>query len=137
MCAFLSAVASNRCALIPAVRQYFFAGVSLVLVMFWHDFGQEGGGAMVTMFPRGAWYSTALSLIHLINSFTAIRVLAGTKKLDLQHNNQQTSPPWWCRLPLLRRGIVGYARSDASDLFRRGWPRAGSLGLVRIVKITV
>ncbi len=40
--------------------------------MFWHDFGKEGGGAMVTMFPRGAWYLVALSLLHLINSLTAI-----------------------------------------------------------------
>jgi hypothetical protein len=44
--------------------------------------------------------------------------------------NPQTSPPWWCRLPLLRRGIFGYARSDAGNLFRRGWPRAHTLGLI-------
>ncbi len=44
--------------------------------------------------------------------------------------NPQTSPPWWCRLPLLRHGMFGYARSDAGDLFRRGWPRAHTLGLI-------
>jgi hypothetical protein len=70
ICAFLLAVASNQCALIPAVRRYIFAYASPVLVMFWHDFGQ-GGGAMVTMFPRGAWRGTilgtiALSLLNLI-----------------------------------------------------------------------
>jgi hypothetical protein len=27
---------------------------------------KRGGGGMVTMFPRGAWYSVALSLLHLI-----------------------------------------------------------------------
>jgi hypothetical protein len=44
--------------------------------------------------------------------------------------NPQTSPPWWCRLPLLRCGIFGYARSDVGNLFRRGWPRAHTLGLI-------
>jgi len=34
ICAFLSFVASNQCALTPAVRRYFFADVSHVLVMF-------------------------------------------------------------------------------------------------------
>jgi len=40
-------------------------------------------------------------------------------------------------LPLLRCGIFGYARSDAVNLFRRGWARASSLGLILIIKITV
>ena len=38
--------------------------------------------------------------------------------------NPQTSPPWWCRLPLLLRGIFGCTRSDASILFPRGLQRA-------------
>ena len=60
-------VASNQHALTSRVIQYFFGNVSPVLMMFWHNFGQEGGeGAMVTMFPRGAWYLVALSLLHLI-----------------------------------------------------------------------
>ena len=42
--AFSNAVASNQCPLTPAVRRYFFANVFLVLVMFWHNFGQERGG---------------------------------------------------------------------------------------------
>ena len=41
----------------------------------------------------------------------------------------QTSSPWWCRLPLLRCGICGSARSDMGNLFRRGWPRGLMLGL--------
>jgi hypothetical protein len=49
----------------------------------------------------------------------------------------QTSSPWWCRLPLLRRSIFGSAQSDAGNLFRRGWPRAVTLDLTKIVKITV
>jgi hypothetical protein len=49
----------------------------------------------------------------------------------------QTSPPWWCRLPLLRRGNFGYAQSDAGNLFRRGPTRARSLGLIQIANITV
>ena len=44
-----------------------FANTSSVLVMFWHDFGQERGkGAMDTMFPREAWYLVALYLLNLI-----------------------------------------------------------------------
>ena len=39
----------------------------------------------------------------------------------------QTSSPWCCRLPLLRRSICGSAQSDAGNLFRRGWPRAVTL----------
>ena len=39
----------------------------------------------------------------------------------------QTSSPWWCRLPLLRRNICGSARSGVGNLFRRGWPRAPRL----------
>jgi hypothetical protein len=35
----------------------------------------------------------------------------------------QIWPPWWCRSPLIRRGIYGSARLDARNLFRRG--RAG------------
>ncbi len=42
----------------------------------------------------------------------------------------QTSPPWWGRLPLLRRGIYGSARSDVHNLFKRGWARALRLGLI-------
>ena len=34
ICAFISFVASNQCVLTPAVRQYFFADVSHVLIMF-------------------------------------------------------------------------------------------------------
>ncbi len=41
----------------------------------------------------------------------------------------QTSSPWWCRLPLLRRSICESAQSDAGNLFRRGWPRALMLGV--------
>jgi hypothetical protein len=85
-------------------------------------------------------------IARLVSSLTTIWVWAGTKKLlprriptvRLTPNttNPQTSPPWWCRLPLLPLGIVGYAQSNAGDLFRRGWPRASSLGLIQIVKIT-
>ena len=50
ICAFLSLFASNQCALTPAVRAIFFADAAHVLAMFWHDFGQGGGSAMVTMF---------------------------------------------------------------------------------------
>ena len=72
------------------------------------------------------------------NSLTAIRVLAGTKtsrpvgfysrnstKSTLNPNTTipQIWPPWWCRLPLIRRGIYGSARSDTPTLFQRG--RAG------------
>jgi len=49
----------------------------------------------------------------------------------------QTSSPWWCRLPLLRRSICGSAQSDAGNLFQRGWPRAVTLDLTQIIKITV
>ena len=42
----------------------------------------------------------------------------------------QTTPPWWCCLPLLRCGIFGYARSNAGNLFQSGWPRAHTLGLM-------
>ncbi len=35
----------------------------------------------------------------------------------------QIWPPWWCRSPLIRRGIYGSARSDVRNLFWRG--RAG------------
>jgi len=74
----------------------------------------------------------------VINSLTAIRVLVGTKNshpvefysrnstkstVNHKHNNPQTLPPWWCRLPLIWRGIHGSARSDARNLFCRG--RAG------------
>ena len=70
-----------------------------------------------------------------VNSLTAIRVLAGTKnsrpvgfysrnstKSTLNPNTTipQIWPPWWCRLPLIRRGIYGSARSDAPTLFQRG-----------------
>ena len=44
--------------------------------------------------------------------------------------NPQTPPPRWCRLPLLRRGNFGYAPSNAGNLFRRGWPRAHTLGYI-------
>jgi len=65
-------------------------------------------------------------------SLTAIRVPAGTKNsrpvgfysrnsmestVDPNTTIPQTSPPWWCRLPLLRCGNFGYARSDAVNLF--------------------
>ncbi len=69
ICAFLLTVASieSTCT-ISAVCRYFFANVSPILIMFWCDFGQkrEGGGTMVTMFPRGVWYLVALSLFVLI-----------------------------------------------------------------------
>jgi hypothetical protein len=70
-----------------------------------------------------------------INSLTAKSVPAGTKNsrpvgfysrnstestLHHKHNNPQTLPPWWCRLPLIRRRIYVSARSDARNLFRRG-----------------
>ncbi len=71
---------------------------------------------------QGSWFD--------FNSFTPIRVPAGMKNLTPNTTNPQTSPPWWSGLPLLRRGIFGYARSDAGDLFRRGWPRAHTLGLI-------
>ncbi len=54
-----------------------------------------------------------------------------------QHNNPQTLPPWRSHLPLLQRENDGSARSDAGNLFRRGWPKALRLGLVLILKITV
>jgi len=40
-----------------------------------------------------------------------------------QTQQSQTLPPWWCRLPLIRRGINGYARSNTCNLLQRG--RAG------------
>jgi len=43
---------------------------------------------------------------------------------DLNTRIPQTSPPWWCLLPLLRRGIYGYAQSDMGNLFQRGRARA-------------
>jgi hypothetical protein len=55
----------NQCALTPAVCQYFFADVSPFFVMFWHDLRQEGWGAMVTMFRRGAWCLVSLSLCFI------------------------------------------------------------------------
>jgi hypothetical protein len=73
-----------------------------------------------------------------VNSLTAKSVPAGTKNscpvgfysrnstestLHHKHNNPQTLLPWWCRSPLIWRGINGPARSDARNLFRRG--RAG------------
>ena len=51
--AFLSFVVSYQHALTPSVRRYFFADAN-VLIMFWHDFGREGGGAIVIMFAKGA-----------------------------------------------------------------------------------
>ena len=47
---FFSAVALKRCGLSPAICWYFFANVSLVLVMFCLDFVLGGGSAMVAMF---------------------------------------------------------------------------------------
>ncbi len=67
--------------------------------------------------------------VKCINSFTPIRDAAGMKILTPNTTKPQTSPPRWCLLPLLRRGIFGYAQSDAGDLFRRGWPRGYMLGL--------
>jgi hypothetical protein len=40
---FYLAVVSDRCALTPAVRQYFFRQCPPCLIMFWHDFGRGGG----------------------------------------------------------------------------------------------
>jgi ribosomal protein L34 len=72
------------------------------------------------------------------NSLTAKSVPAGTKnsrpvgfysrnstKSTVNPNTAipQIWPPWWCRLPLIRHGIYGSARSYAPTLFRRG--RAG------------
>jgi hypothetical protein len=69
------------------------------------------------------------------NSLTAKSVPAGTKnsrpvgfysrnstKSTVNPNTTipQIWPPWWCRLPLIRRGIYGPARSYAPTLFRRG-----------------
>ena len=42
----------------------------------------------------------------------------------------QTSPPWCCRLPLLRHGIYGSARSDVGNLIKGGWVKALRLGLI-------
>ena len=79
-----------------------------------------------------------IAMGKIVNSLTAKSVPAGTKNsrpvgfysrnstksaLHHKHNNPQTLPPWWCCLPLTRRGIYGSARSDARNLFRRG--RAG------------
>jgi hypothetical protein len=52
-----------------------------------------------------------------LNSFTPIRAPAGTKNSTPNTTNPQTSPPRWCRLPLLRHGIFGYAQSNVGDLF--------------------
>jgi hypothetical protein len=41
---FEFAIVSNRCALTPAVRRFFFANAPHVLIMFWHDFGRREGG---------------------------------------------------------------------------------------------
>ncbi len=57
--------------------------------------------------------------------------------INHKHNNPQTLPPWLCRLPLIRCGIYGSARSDAPNLFRRvragGWWKR----IIYIVKITL
>jgi len=78
------------------------------------------------------------TIMTIINSLTAKSCYGGEKHLNpegfysrnstestLHHkqNNPQTLPPWWCRLPLIRRGIYGSAWSDACNLFWRG--RAG------------
>jgi hypothetical protein len=39
-------------------------------------------------------------------------------------------------LPLLWHGIFGYTKSDAGNLFGRGWARTLWLGLVKNDKIT-
>jgi hypothetical protein len=49
--------------------------------------------------------------------------------LTLTEHPPQTSSPWWCRFPLLWSGICGSSRSDAGNLFWRGWPRALTVGL--------
>jgi hypothetical protein len=77
-----------------------------------------------------------------VNSLTAKPVPAGTKnsrpvgfysrnstKSTVNPNTTipQIWPPWWCRLPLIRRGIYGSSRLDARNLFRRcragGWSK--------------
>jgi hypothetical protein len=52
-----------------------------------------------------------------------VGILDTESTVDQNTTNPQTSPPWWCRLPLLRRGICGYARSNAGHLFGKGWAR--------------
>ena len=50
----LVAVIMPPVALLPHVVVVSLADAAHVLVMFWHDFGREGGGAIVIMFARGA-----------------------------------------------------------------------------------
>ena len=49
--------------------------------------------------------------------------------VDPNTTTSQSSPPWWCRLPLLQHGIYGSARSDADNLFQRVWARVHTMGL--------
>ncbi len=96
------------------------------------------------------WYYSDF-LFETINSLTAIRFRWEQKTpapyysfgrnstestVNHQPNNPQTSPPRRSRSPLLWRGIYGPARSDAGNLFGRGWARALCLGLVLNIKIT-
>jgi hypothetical protein len=94
---------------------------------------------------NGRWMTggsaeSLLIVVHLfyspLNSLTAIRVLAGTKnsrpvgfysrnsrKSTVNPNTTipQICSPGWCRSPLIRRGIYGSTRSNARNIFRRGW----------------
>jgi len=88
------------------------------------------------------WGPTCMSLNSLTNKGSGgnekllpcripiVRIVRKVPSTPNNTTNPQTSPPWWCRLPLLRCGNFGYARSDAGNLFRRGWPRAHTLGLI-------
>ncbi len=83
--------------------------------------------------------SSLKSWAHIImGGNTTLRVQAGTKTshpIGFYCRNStgipsitDTTPPtniinMVCRLPPLRRGIFGYTRLDAGNLFRRGWAR--------------
>ncbi len=84
-------------------------------------------------------------LLKVVNSLSPIGVWARTKTpapwdsysknntkstVDPNTTIPQTSPPWWCRLTLLQHGIYGSARSDAGNLFKRGWARVLRLDLI-------
>jgi hypothetical protein len=93
------------------------------------------------------WFLRTTWPVGWFNSLTAKSVPSGTKnshpvgfyirnstKSTVNPNTTipQIWPPWWCRSPLIRRGIYGPARSYTPTLFRRG--RAGGW-LKRIIKI--
>ena len=92
-----------------------------------------------------ARYCGAIScrFVPPLNRNTPIWVQAGTKNSRPDSGRNSTEKPfnptttipqhhhnalWWCRLPLLWRGIYGYSRSDMGNLFRSGRVRVLWIG---------